>query len=139
MAALPRERPLFLLALHVCFLQERQRKYLGLSPWDKATLGMVSPHPVSTYPVPMSLAFGPLKKALDHTDPLLGPADSGCVRASRAALKRISLPVVWGIGLREAPFPRSCVRAGQQCLSGKQDDSLSHGAHVKAPSARASP
>jgi hypothetical protein len=25
--------------------QERQRKYLSLSPWDKATLSMVSPHP----------------------------------------------------------------------------------------------
>lgn len=24
-------------------LQERQRKYLSLSPWDKATLSMVSP------------------------------------------------------------------------------------------------
>lgn len=36
--------PLWILPSSSILLQERQRKYLSLSPWDKATLSMVSPH-----------------------------------------------------------------------------------------------
>lgn len=42
----------------VC-LQERQRRYLSLSPWDKATLSLVSPPPAS-HPLDMLPAASPL-------------------------------------------------------------------------------
>lgn len=40
------------LSSSLLLLQERQRKYLSLSPWDKATLSMVSPPPPAPMPSP---------------------------------------------------------------------------------------
>ena len=62
--------PFGVLSSSLLLLQERQRKYLSLSPWDKATLSMVSTPRLP--PCPRRVRPGPL--ALGTLSPALQPS-----------------------------------------------------------------